>query len=297
MGMKISTIGYFFREAFASLRRNGWMAMASASTAAVALMIFGASMLVVLNTDYFATTVESGVEIAVFLIDKADAQRAFDIGEEIKGIPGVREVKFVSKDEALAELKKNFEQKRGVLDTLGENNPLPDKYRIKVDKPEQVKPTAEKIGAIQGVAKVKYGQGVVEKLFAITRWVRITGLMIMGLLALAAVFLISTTIRLTVFARRREINIAKYLGATDWFIRWPFILEGIILGLVGSLVAVLILYFAYANLNTALQNSFPFIPLQRDMSVIFKVYDLLMGLGVALGAIGSMISVRKFLRV
>ena len=83
MGMKLSTIGYFFREAFASLRRNGWMAIASASTAAVALMIFGASMLVVLNTDYFATTVESGVEIAVFLIDKADAQRAFDIGEEI----------------------------------------------------------------------------------------------------------------------------------------------------------------------------------------------------------------------
>ncbi len=295
--MKINTIGYFFREAFASLRRNGWMALASASTAAVALMILGASLLVVLNTDYFATTVESEVEIAVFLNDKVDAQRAFDIGEEIKRVPGVREARFVSKDDALAELKKNFEQKRGVLDTLGENNPLPDKYRVKVDKPEQVRPAADKFGTIEGVAKVKYGQGVVEKLFAITKWVRITGLVVMGLLALAAIFLISTTIRLTVFARRREINIMKYLGATDWFIRWPFILEGIILGLLGSLVAVLVLYFAYYNLNQALLQSFPFVPMQRDMSIILKVYELIIGIGVGLGAIGSMISVRRFLKV
>lgn len=295
--MKINTIGYFFREAFSSLRRNGWMALASASTAAVALMILGASLLVVLNTDYFATTVESEVEIAVFLQDKVDAQRAFDIGEEIKKVPGVREVKFVPKDDALAELKKNFQQKRGVLDTLGENNPLPDKYRVKVDKPEQVKPVADKFGTIEGVAKVKYGQGVVEKLFALTKWVRITGLVVMGLLALAAVFLISTTIRLTVFARRREINIMKYLGATDWFIRWPFILEGVILGLAGSLVAVLVLYFAYYNLNLALQQSFPFVPMQRDMRVILKVYELIIGIGVGLGAVGSMISVRRFLKV
>ncbi len=295
--MKINTIGYLLGEAFASLRRNSWMALASATTVAVTLMILGASLLMVLNIDYLAGAVESEVEIAVFIKQDAAPQRVFEIGEEIKKVAGVNEVKFVSKDDALVELRKNFEQKQGVLDMLGEKNPLPDKYRVKMDKPEQVKPAAEKFKQIAGVDKVNYAQGVVEKLFPVTRWVRVLGLVSVSLLALAAIFLISTTIRLTVFSRRKEINIMKFLGATDWFIRWPFILEGIVLGLMGSLVAVLVLYFTYDNLNQALLRTLPFLPLQRDMSIIGQVYELIIVIGTALGAIGSMISVRRFLKV
>lgn len=295
--MRISSFGYLCREAVTSLRRNGWMALASAATTAVALMILGASLLMIVNVDFLATTMESQVEISVFLKDGIDKQRTFDIGEEMKKVPGVSAVKFVPKDDALAELRQQFTEKKGVLETLGENNPLPDKYSVKVKKPEQVVPVAQSLEKIADISKVRYSQGVVQKLFPLTKWVRTVGLIVMVLLGLAAVFLISTTIRLTVFARRREINIMKYLGATDWFIRWPFILEGIMLGLFGSLLAVLILYFAYYNLNQVMAQLFPFVPVQRNMSLIVHVYEILVVIGTVLGATGSLISVRKFLRV
>ncbi|HEX3032744.1 MAG TPA: FtsX-like permease family protein, partial [Bacillota bacterium] len=162
---------------------------------------------------------------------------------------------------------------------------------------ELVKTTALAIEKLQGVEKVKYGQGVVEKLFVITRWIRMSGLAIMGLLSLAAVFLISTTIRLTVFARRREISIMKYLGATDWFIRWPFVLEGIMLGLAGALVSVLMLYFGYHSLLQVVTTTLPFVPMQKETSIILNVYELIVALGAVIGALGSLISVRKYLKV
>lgn len=297
MVMKINTVGYLFREAFTSLRRNGWLAVASAATAAIALMILGASLLMVVNANSMATAVESDLEIAVFLNTDLGDQQVYDLGEQIKHLVGVKEVTFVSKDDALAGLKDDFSQKKGVLETLGENNPLPDKYRVKLTKPEQVKSTALTIEKLQGVEQVKYGQGVVEKLLVITRWIRMSGVAVMALLSLAAVFLISTTIRLTVFARRKEISIMKYLGATDWFIRWPFVLEGIMLGLVGALVSVCMLYLGYHSLVQVVTNTLPFLPMQSENSIILNVYELIIALGVVIGALGSLISVRKYLKV
>jgi cell division transport system permease protein len=138
---------------------------------------------------------------------------------------------------------------------------------------------------------------LVEKLFALTNWVRIIGLILIVFLAVSAIFLIATTTRLTFFARRKEINIMKYVGATDWFVRWPFLLEGVILGGIGALLTVGILYLSYGMLTVKLQQTITFLPLVTDSNDMLTIYGVLLGLGVLLGAIGSSISMRKYLRV
>lgn len=144
-------------------------------------------------------------------------------------------------------------------ETVGQN-PLPDTYEIKAKDPHEVPKIAKRIEKIDGIYKVKYGQGIVEKLFEVTRWVRIVSIAIIVLLALGAVFLIATTIRLAIFSRRKEIYLMKLIGATDWFIRWPFFIEGLVLGTAGALIAVGILALAYNSLIGNMQTVF-FLPL------------------------------------
>jgi len=294
--MKARTLGYYFKEAFASLRRNGLMGLASAGTVTVALLILGGALLTVLNANHAIKTVENELQIFVYLQPDADETTVEDLEKELKAIPGVVKVEFVSKEEGLEELRNSFEEKKDILE-FGGRNPLPDSFRINVEKSQQVKGIADKIKGMSGVEKVKYPLEVVQKLFLLIKWVRITGAVIILLLGLAAVFLISTTIRLTVFARRREIGIMKFLGATDWFIRWPFILEGIMLGLAGAVVAIVVLYFSYSSLIDALMRSVPFVPVQTDLQTVFLMLEALLGVGILIGALGSIISVRKFLKV
>jgi cell division transport system permease protein len=144
---------------------------------------------------------------------------------------------------------------------------------------------------------VRYGQGAVEKMFKLTAWVRLISMVVMGLLGICAIFLIATTIRLTMFARRKEINIMKYVGATDWFVRWPFLLEGIILGGSGALVAGLVLYFSYGTLSSKLQETLTFLPLVRDTRMMLDLIGGMLGAGIILGIIGSLISVHRYLKV
>lgn len=297
MAMKIRTMGYLAGEAMVSLRRNAWLAVASAGTVAIALLILGAALLIVLNTNSVATHLESQVEISVIVKKDLAQDQVAELGNRLRGLAGVKDVDFVSKEQALQKIKENFSDRRGVLEAIKGQNPLPDVFRVKMQKPEQVKPAAREIETMFGVDKVKYGQGVVEKLFAITNWVRLAGSIIIGLLSLAAVFLIYTTIRLTVFARRKEINIMKYLGATNWFIKLPFVLEGLVIGLLGAGVAVAILYFAYASLLETVSLSLPTLPLTRDWRQLVLVFEGLLGAGVLLGVSGSFIAVRRYLQV
>ncbi|GAW30749.1 ABC transporter permease [Carboxydocella sp. JDF658] len=290
-------MGYLAGEAMVSLRRNAWLAAASAGTVAIALLILGAALLVVLNTNSVATHLESQVEISVIVKKDLPREQVEELGTRLRNLAGVKEVDFVSKEQALEKIKENFSDRRGVLEAIKGQNPLPDVYRVKMQKPEQVKPAAQEIETMFGVDKVKYGQGVVEKLFAITNWVRVAGSVLIGLLSLASVFLIYTTIRLTVFARRKEINIMKYLGATNWFIKLPFVLEGLVIGLIGAGVAVGILYFSYTSLLETVTVSLPTLPLTRDWRQLALVFEGLLGAGVLLGVSGSFIAVRRYLHV
>lgn len=217
--MRLSTIKYYFREAFQSVLRNSWLSVASIGVVAVSLLILGGSLLLVLNANNIAANLESSVEISVFLKDETSSEEIEELENKIKDQPEVAEVKFVSKAEALEEMKENFGDNEDILAGLEEKNPLPDTFRIKTVVVEQVEPLARQLESFDQVDQVRYGQGVVEKLLALSKWVRTAGMVTMFLLGIAAVFLIATTIRLSVFARRKEIGIMKMLGATNWFVR------------------------------------------------------------------------------
>ncbi|NLI11097.1 Cell division protein FtsX [Pelotomaculum propionicicum] len=294
--MRIKTISYYFREAFQSVVRNSWISIASIGVVAVSLLILGSSMLLVMNANNIAANLESSVEISVFLKDQTTPDQIKDLENKIRAMPEVTQVVFISKQQALEEMKESFGDKKDILSGLEEKNPLPDTLRIKTITAGQVAPLAGEFESFAQVDQVRYGQGVVEKLLAMSKWVRAAGLATMILLGIAAVFLIATTIRLSVYARRKEIGIMKFLGATDWFVRFPFILEGMVLGLAGSLIAVLVVYFGYLSLIGNIQLSLPFMQLVTDRDLIKPLMGGLIGLGLIIGATGSLISMRRFLR-
>lgn len=295
MGLK--NIGYYWTEAFKSLYRNSWLCLAAVGTIIVSLLILGSSVLLVLNVNQLADRVESGVEISVFIEDDVEEEELESLGQQIEYLGGVKSVEFISRDRALEEFKESFGEQKEALIGLEENNTLPNSYRVKTLSTGLVPEVAGKIEKLDGVEKVRYGQGVVEKLMTVSHWVRTTGLVVVVLLGTAAVFLIATTIRLSVYARRREIGIMKVIGATNWFVRMPFILEGMILGLLGGLIAAGIIYFGYNSLVVRVNSTLSFIQLINEPEIIYYTLGGLAGLGLLLGILGSAVSVRRFLNV
>lgn len=295
--MKIRTIEYFIREAISSLRRNGLMSMASVSTVALSLLILGMFLVMVLNLNHIASTLETQVQITAYMEDNLSEREMREIGTRITKIGGVTQVMFIDKDQAMTKFKERLGEQKGLLTALGETNPLPNSFEIKVDKPELVKPVAQAVAQLKGVENAKYGQEVIEQLFSLTRMIRIFGLVLIIFLALAALFIISNTIRITVFARRKEIGIMKYVGATDWFIRWPFMIEGMILGFGGALCAVLVLSQTYSALTERVYESLAFLPLIPKSPFLTNISIVLLVVGTAIGALGSTISLRRFMKV
>mgnify|MGYP003590643247 FL=1 len=295
--MKISTFEYFVREAFISMRRNGLMSVASVSTMALSLFILGMFLILVLNLTHLASALESQVQISVYLQDGLSEYEHREIGTRITKMQGVNQVLFVTKAEAMKRFQERLGEQKNLLNALGETNPLPNAFEVKVDKPEQVKAVAKAIGEIKGVENAKYGQEVIEQLFALTKLIRTFGLILIILLALAAIFIIANTIRLTVFARRKEIGIMKYVGATDSFIRWPFLIEGVMLGIGGALLAVLILSQTYGLLVERIYESLAFLPLLPQYPFILQISLLLLAVGMLVGALGSAVSLRRFMKV
>ena len=295
--MKISTFEYFVREAFISMRRNGLMSVASVSSMALSLFILGMFLILVLNLTHLASALESQVQISVYLQDGLSEYEHREIGTRITKMQGVNQVLFVTKAEAMKRFQERLGEQKNLLNALGETNPLPNAFEVKVDKPEQVKAVAKAIGEIKGVENAKYGQEVIEQLFALTKLIRTFGLILIILLALAAIFIIANTIRLTVFARRKEIGIMKYVGATDSFIRWPFLIEGVMLGIGGALLSVLILSQTYGLLVERIYESLAFLPLLPQYPFILQISLLLLAVGMVVGALGSAVSLRRFMKV
>jgi cell division transport system permease protein len=288
---------YFFNETFKSLRRNRLLGIATLSTVTICILILGAAVLLTINAGNFMNRLESNLEMMVFVEDSLDKSNLQDLGQEIKNIPGVKTVQFISKDQALANLQSKFDEKEYDLKKTVGNNPLPNSFEVKAKNPQDVARIAKQIFKLEGVYKVNYGQGLVERLFKITRWVRIISVVLIILLAMGAVFLIATTIRLAIFARRKEIYLMKLIGATDWFVRWPFFIEGIFLGAVGALLAVILLAIGYGALVNNMQTTIFFIPLIRKPTMLLEIYLALFAAGAVLGCLGTVISLNRFLDV
>ena len=295
--MKLRTGEYFIHQVFRSLRRNNWMSFASIGTVAVSLFVLGVFLILVLNMNRMASTLESQVQISVYLQDDLKKQQRIDLQSDLEKMQGIDTVKFVDKDEAKDRLSERLGDQKYLLDALGDKNPLPDAFEVTVKTPEMVETAAKAIERMEGVESAKYGQDVVEHLFDITRLMRIFGLVLMLLLAGATIFIISNTIRLTVFARRKEIAIMKYVGATDWFIRWPFLMEGIVLGCVGGILSALALRSFYAAMAAKIYSTLAFFPLMPQYPFMNYVTVGIILSGMAIGAGGSAISLKRFLEV
>ena len=295
--MKISTAEYFVAESINSVRRNGLMSLASLMTVALSLLILGVFLVIVMNLNHMASALESQVQVSVYLQDTMKELEIREIGTRITKLPGVTRVTFVTKEEAMQRFKERLGEQQGLLAELGEANPLPNAFEVKVDRPDRVKQVALAISQLKGVEAARYGQEVVEQLFGLTRMVRIFGIVLIVFLGLAALFIIVNTIRLTVFARRREIGIMKYVGATDWFIRWPFIIEGVMLGFFGAAISVLLLTQFYSMVTSQVYESLAFLPLLPKYPFINWINLFLILAGIGIGALGSLISVKKFLKV
>ena len=294
--MKISTLEYFVREVFNSLKRNNWMSVASVGTVAVSLFIFGMFLMLVMNMNKMVESLESQVQIKVYLKDNFSRDDARALEVDLKNMQGVEKVTFVPKEEAMEKFKERLGDQKTLLEALDDTNPLPDSFEVMLIQPELVKTAAEAIEKYEGVEAAKYGQDVMEHLFDITRLIRIFGFALMFVLALATLFIIANTIRLTVFARRKEIAIMKYVGATDWFIRWPFVLEGMVMGLFGSLIASIILRFSYAGITAKIYSTLAFFPLIPEYPFLDYVTCVVMLGGMIMGAIGSAVSIKRFLK-
>lgn len=296
--MRAKTIKYFFEEGTKGFFANGLMSIASVFIVVASLLILGIYLIFSLNINYIGEQFESQFEIRAFLEHGTNYQRIENIVKDIKKIDGVSDVKLVTADEALKSYREELGKDAHILDGLGNDNPLRDSLKITMTDLSYADFIATKVGSMNNVAKINNSKDVMTSLLQMTSTIRHSSFILMILLSLVAIFIISNAIRMTVFARRRDIGIAKFLGATDWFIRWPFIIEGIIIGIVGSIIALILVIptytYIYSALTTFAKNSMDFL----TIGVILKEISLwLVGIGALLGAFGSGISLGRYLKV
>ncbi len=295
--MFISGIGYVLRETFKGLFRNRWMCITSTGVVAVTLLMLGIFMLLSLNVTHITDLVKEQVEIVVYIDDQSDRNTVAALRKKLEENPGVQEALFVSSEEHMERLRLQLGSVLEGYDTELDN-PLLASFEVRATVPENVSALAAEIENYPGVGEVFYGQDYVESLFSVTRVLQFIGLALMVGLAITAIFLIAHTIGLTVLMRKKEIAIMKYVGATNWFIRWPFILEGLLMGLVGALIPLFALYYLYQYaLDWVAVNNLAFISMLPLNEVILEVGRYLLPLGIGLGILGSGFSIGRFLKV
>ncbi len=297
--MRPRTCIYFIGEAFKSIYRNGWMSLASIGVVVITLFLLGSFMLLNHNLNFLSEDIKSQIEVIAFVDESVTRSELNDLRVEIINMSEAQEVKYVSQEEAFKRLKDQLGEQGYLLEGYedGENNPLRSSFEVKSQVPEDVSNLARQMKMLPGIDRVEYGSEVVDRLFTVTSIINWVGLAFMTALGISAMFLIANTIKLAVFSRRQEIMIMKAVGATDWFIRWPFVIEGLMLGLIGSLLPLIGLYVSYQYVVEWVYLNIPFLPMVPPSLVLNQLVKTLSLLGIGLGILGSSFSLRKFLRV
>ncbi|MFG6120865.1 MULTISPECIES: permease-like cell division protein FtsX [Thalassobacillus] len=298
--MKLRTISRHFREGSKSVWRNGWMTVSSVGAVTTTLLLVGVFLAIMLNLNQITQEVEKDVEIKVLLDRTVEDESEIDrVEEKIKSISDVGTVEFSSKEQELERLVESMGDEGKAFELFDQSNPLKDAFVVKPADATNTMAIADDLKGIEGVSEVNYGREIVQRLLQFNDYARTIGLALIVALVLTAVFLISNTIKITIIARKKEIGIMKLVGATNGFIRWPFFIEGMLLGILGSIIPIAAVvsgyYYLYYNLRDKIQFEFiqllPFDPFAWQLSL------LILGIGVIIGIWGSVMSVRKFLRV
>lgn len=301
--MRINIV-YFSREAVDSFRKNWVMSLAAISTIAISLFLVGVSTIGASVVNDMMTSVESKVKIDIFLKDTSPPGDVKVLQDAIISMPEVTRLHYVSKQEALDRLKEDLKDDPEMLKQVT-GNPLPASLEIWVKDPKFVNKVVDKIKTqpnlstlVSDTSKdIKSGQAVLEKLIAIRRIMNTSIAVMLALLGFASLVLIANTIRLAIFARRKEIAIMRLVGASNWFIRWPFMLEGIVQGLVGAALAVTLLAVGKSVVFPQLKDVLRFLPIAFTQASFVRLVAILAASGVFVGLAGSGIALRRFLKV
>lgn len=295
--MKLKSFRYVGPQAVKSMAANGWMTVAAVLTITISLFLCTVFWLLLLNLDANAAAVEDDIRVMVYLDTdiQSELQRGA-IEEQLENLSGVAALEFIPREEGLAAMEERFDY-IDLEATLGGSNPLPDMYALTAVSPQDVAQIAAVSAEIEGVEEVVYGQGTVERLITLTATLRQAGFAVMALLAIAAVVLIALSTRLTIMARRKEIMIMKWVGATNAFIRWPFFLEGLLLGLIGAALALGLVLLTYSNSIDYLRQTISFIELLPLSEIWLQTLCFTLAAGLLLGAIGSLLPLARFLDV
>ena len=300
-------VGYFARESIQNFRRNWVMSLGAVVTIFLSLLLVGVFLVTGVIVNGVVKSVEDKVSIQIFLKDGAATTDVNALQQSLLGDPLVSGVQYTSKEKALEQFKQDMKQSPEIIQQL-EGNPLPASLDVTLKDPRNVQTTVDKIKVDPLFLKVadrpdnpeeslKYGQQVVKKLFAFTQVVRVFGIVIVCMLAAVSLIFINNTIRLAIYARRKEIGIMRLVGASNWFIRTPFLLEGILQALIGAGLAILTVAGLQAAVMPRLGEALPFLPVSMTGQATAQIALVLVGSGVLIGLLGSGFAMRRYLKV
>lgn len=300
--MRYNVIGYLLSEGFHNVMKNKKSTGASLMIMCATMLIFGLFFLIGENVNHMMKELESSQGMQVFMTKKVSDDQIQELEEKIKDLPDVAKVEFISKEQGMNTFKERFGENAKILDAYtGDDNPITDSFVVTLTKLEKSEEVKAQIEGFENVKNIELRDKTIEALIKVTNGVRIVSAVILMLLIVISVFIIANTIKLTVHARRKEISIMKYVGATNGFIRWPFIVEGIIIGVVAALISVLLLGIAYNSLMGQITSSDVFSNMGLSLLTFSEIFGLIITvyliLGTGIGALGSIISMRKYLEV
>ena len=291
-------MGYNIKNALIQIWRNKGMALASVLAITAMMLILGLFFILILNVNLFTEMLKSNYnEVEFFLEDSVTKEEAEQMISTIETYGGVKESIYRTKEEAMDIMRKRWGENRYLLDTLGDN-PLPNSILITVDSMESANNITEKAKELEGIEDIKYYRETVEKLAKVSNGFQLGSLVVIVFMLIVSILVVGNTIKLTVVARQKEIEIMKYIGATNWFVRGPFLVEGIIIGIISSLLAAAATYFIYNEVIASVGKQFmtimssPLVPadyMAKNLVIIF------VAIGVSVGACGSIGSMRRFL--
>ncbi len=291
-------IRYFIVQGVKGLMSNGLMTLASVGIVIASLFLFGFFVLLGTNLNYISEQIKEQCEINVYLPKDTPRDAVRDVGSKLSEIEGVREARLYTKEERFQNYKDSiYAGQTEVIDTLKEDNPLRDAYILELENIEEANKVAEAAGKVEGVEEVKNSQYLFQKIISITNGIRHASIWLVIILAIISVFIISNTIKLGMFSRRKEINIMKFVGATNWFIRLPFMIEGMLLGILGAIGAAVIIIVSYGAMLPNLEEFMVTLKLRTPSEVISMIVWSFAALGAGIGIVGSYMSIRKHLHV
>lgn len=284
-------------ESIKSLRRNGWMTIASASAVTITLILVGIFMAVIFNATKLAKDIEENVIVSVFVDINTTPEEMEKLEQELNKLPNVETISYSNKDKQLKKIQEQMGDAWNLFE--GDSNPLYDVYYVSAKDPKDTKAISKKAAKLPNVFKADYGGVSSDKIFSIAETVRTWGLGASLLLLFVAVFLISNTIRITILSRKREIQIMRLVGAKNGFIRWPFFIEGAWIGLIGAIIPILLLTFGYQYFYNIfnpqlLRSNYS---LLKPDSFVWQLDLLMVAVGMGIGSLGSIISMHRFLKI